>query len=85
MSGLFEKLGDGAAIGKIKGFRPQAVGDATVTPFPGGVTGSVAITRYNFQPQAAEDERETLQYPSGKVTGQIPINPKELMVFHNVV
>jgi len=87
MAGLFEKSrNDEVKTEKADGFRSQAVGDDTNLAFPGGVTGSVAITRYDvFRPQAAEDERETIKYPSGSITGQIKINPKELVVFHNVV
>lgn len=93
MAGLFgperSKNGhEGCGCEKSGIFVPQAVGDATITRNPGRVTGSVPITDYNFQPQAADDDgngRETLRYPSGAITGQIKINPKELTVYHNVV
>jgi hypothetical protein len=72
---------------KTGSFVPQAVGDATILRNPGNITGSVPITNYNFHPQAASDinDRETLIYPSGSITGQIKVNPKERTVYHNVV
>jgi hypothetical protein len=89
MAGLFEsgKVGKNRKCGCEKSgvFVPQAVGDGTICRNPGNVTGSVPITNYNFSPQAASDERESLSYPSGSITGQIKIDPKERMVYHNVV
>jgi hypothetical protein len=71
---------------KLSEFVPQAVGDATITTTPGGVTGKVEITKYYpFKSQALDDERSTLKYVSGSITGSIPIDKKEMMVFHNVI
>jgi len=63
----------------------MAVGDSTIPLNPGRITGAVPIVRYDFKPQAAEDVRVTLRYPSGAITGAVPINPKEMLVYHNVV
>lgn len=64
----------------------MAVGDGTILLNPGRVTGDVPIVRYDMKPQAmGEDGRVTIKYPSGSITGSIPIDPKEMLVFHNVV
>jgi len=86
MTNLYLNEKPGVGVSKISEFVPQAVGDATITTNPGGVTGKVEITKYYpFKSQALEDDRETLKYISGSVTGSIPIGKKEMTVFHNVV
>lgn len=90
MAGDFEsgKLGNECNCGKRGTFVPQAVGDSTIPANPGQITGAVPITRYTryeFQAQAAEDERVTVRYPAGKITGAVPMDPKEMLVFHDVL
>ena len=46
--------------------------------------GGISKT-YGFRPHAAEDVRVSLKYPSGSITGSVPIDPREMLVYHNVV
>lgn len=91
MAGLFEsgKVNRDCDCGKRGTFVPQAMGDATINNRPGDVTGSVPLTQYPaFGSQALEEaaeDRVTVKYPAGKVTGSVPMNPKEMLVYHNVL
>jgi hypothetical protein len=91
MAGLFEsgKVTKDCDCGKRGAFVPQAMGDATINPHPGDVTGGVPLTRYTaFGSQALEEaaeDRVTVKYPAGKVTGAVPMDPKEMLVYHDVL
>lgn len=70
-------------------FVPQAVGDATITPNPGDVTGEVPVYRPVPREMLIKPQGVVMQsapkYVPGFVSNETPFDRKTLLMYYGVV